>query len=86
MENSWLTLAKRLQALASTGLGYASDEFDRERYEEIGQIANEMLAMLGDVPISRIEPPVSDYGPGLRHAKGRCPRRGYRQRQDSSRA
>jgi hypothetical protein len=32
MENQWLTYAKRLQAIASTGLCYSKDEFDRDRY------------------------------------------------------
>jgi hypothetical protein len=40
MENQWLAHAKRLQAIASTGLHYTRDEFDRERYREIGEIAN----------------------------------------------
>ena len=44
MENQWLAYAKRLQAIASTGLHYTKDEFDRERYREIGEIANGMLA------------------------------------------
>jgi hypothetical protein len=55
MEPQWLTFGKRLQAIASTGIHYSRDEFDRERYEEIAQIANEMLATLGNVPVERIE-------------------------------
>jgi len=64
LEPRWLTHAKRLQAIASTGLHFSCDPFDRERYEEIGAIANEMLAQIGNVPIERIEGLVSDYARG----------------------
>ncbi len=40
MENLWLSRAKRLQAIASTGVHFSKDEFDRERYEEVAEIAN----------------------------------------------
>ena len=64
MENRWLAQAKRLQAIASTGLHYTRDEFDRERYREIADIANAMLADLGNVPIARIEGLVSEFAKG----------------------
>lgn len=64
MEPQWLTYGKRLQAIASTGLHYSRDQFDRERYEEVATIANEMLASLGNVPIERIEGLVSDFARG----------------------
>ena len=64
MESEWLSHAKRLQAIASTGLAYARDEYDRERFAEVGEIANSMLAALGDVPIERIPSLVSDFAKG----------------------
>jgi len=64
MENQWLTYAKRLQAIASTGLFYAKEDFDRERYSEIAQIANGMLAEIGSVPVERIVGLVSDFSRG----------------------
>ena len=64
MENRWLAQAKRLQAIASTGLHYTKDGFDRERYREIADIANAMLADLGNVPIARIEGLVSEFAKG----------------------
>jgi ADP-ribose pyrophosphatase YjhB (NUDIX family) len=64
MEPQWLAYAKRLHAIASTGLHFTRDQFDRERYEEITSIANEMLATLGTVPIERIEGLVSDFARG----------------------
>ncbi len=36
--------AKRLQAIAQTGLTYAKDQYDIERYRSMGQIAAEMMA------------------------------------------
>ena len=64
MEPEWLTYGKRLQAIASTGLHFSRDPFDRERYGEIATIANEMLAALGNVPVERIEGLVSDFAQG----------------------
>jgi ADP-ribose pyrophosphatase YjhB (NUDIX family) len=64
MENQWLTFAKRLQAISSTGLHFCRDEFDRERYAEVGNIADEMLATIGSVPIEKIRGLVSDFAKG----------------------
>jgi ADP-ribose pyrophosphatase YjhB (NUDIX family) len=64
MEPQWLSYAKRLQAIASTGLYFSNDPFDRERFDEIAAIATDMLAALGDVPIERIEGLVSDFARG----------------------
>jgi ADP-ribose pyrophosphatase YjhB (NUDIX family) len=64
MESEWLTHAKRLQAIASTGMHCARDPYDVERYAEIAHIANAMLAQLGNVPIERIAGLVSDFARG----------------------
>jgi ADP-ribose pyrophosphatase YjhB (NUDIX family) len=64
LESQWLTRAKRLQAIASTGLSFTKDEFDRQRYWEVADIANSMLAELGNVPIDRIVGLVSDFAKG----------------------
>ena len=64
MENRWLTRAKRLQAIASTGLHFARDDYDRERYGEIAEIADSMLGDLGGVPVERIRGLVSDFALG----------------------
>jgi ADP-ribose pyrophosphatase YjhB (NUDIX family) len=45
MNPEWLMWAKRLQAVAQTGLTYAKDPFDIERYESIRSVAAEMMAM-----------------------------------------
>ncbi len=64
MESQWLTFAKRLQAIASNGLHFTSNEFDRERFAEVADIANDMLAALGSVPVERIAGLVSDFAKG----------------------
>lgn len=64
MEATWLTHAKRLQAIASTGLSFSQDPYDRERFDEIGRIARAMLSDLAVVPLNRIEGLVSDFAQG----------------------
>jgi ADP-ribose pyrophosphatase YjhB (NUDIX family) len=44
MDPQWLVWAKKLQAIAQTGLTYARDPFDIERYESIRLVAAEMMA------------------------------------------
>ncbi|CUK05188.1 NTP pyrophosphohydrolases containing a Zn-finger, probably nucleic-acid-binding [Ruegeria denitrificans] len=64
LEDTWLTRAKRLLALAETGQHFTKDPFDRERYDEIASMAQAMLADLGRVPVSRIEGLISDHAGG----------------------
>ena len=40
----WLRWAQRIQSIAQTGLAYAGDPYDRERYEQLREIAVEMAA------------------------------------------
>jgi ADP-ribose pyrophosphatase YjhB (NUDIX family) len=51
MTDRTLELARRLHALARTGLHFCSNEYDRERYVEIEQIAAELLS--GPAPADR---------------------------------
>jgi len=64
MENQWLAYAKKLQAIASTGLFFGADEFDKERYREVGEIAQQMLSDLAEVPLERIAQLIPDYAAG----------------------
>lgn len=41
---SWLRWAQRIQSIAQTGLTYAQDPYDRERYEQLQEIAVEMTS------------------------------------------
>ncbi|MDI7275983.1 MAG: NUDIX hydrolase [Anaerolineae bacterium] len=44
MDLQWLAWARRLQALAQSGLAYTENPFDRERYEAVRQVAAELVA------------------------------------------
>lgn len=44
---NWLHWARRLQAIAQTGLTFTQDKFDIQRYEEVRGIAAEMMAQGG---------------------------------------
>ena len=45
MQNpQWLTWARRLQAIAQSGLTYCQDKFDVQRYHEISAVAAEIMA------------------------------------------
>jgi ADP-ribose pyrophosphatase YjhB (NUDIX family) len=43
-EPRWLDWARRLQALAQSGLAFTQDDYDAERYREVRAIAAEMIA------------------------------------------
>ncbi len=64
MEDIWLQFAKRLHALSTTGIAFTKEEYDRERYEEIQQIASQMMSLLADVPIERIHDLVTKHSKG----------------------
>ena len=46
----WLQWAVELQSLAQAGIFYGRDEFDRERYERIREIATEMISFKSALP------------------------------------
>lgn len=51
MQPKWLDWAQRLQAIAQIGLTYCENTYDRERYEQIREIAVEIAAVqTGDNP------------------------------------
>lgn len=54
MESRWLEWAQRLQAIAQSGLTYTQNPFEIERYEQVREIAVEVLAAHVDLPIERI--------------------------------
>lgn len=49
----WLNWAVKLQAIAQTGLYYGQNPFDLERYQQIRDIAFEMIALGGGMPIEK---------------------------------
>jgi ADP-ribose pyrophosphatase YjhB (NUDIX family) len=50
----WLGWSRRLAAIAQTGLEYASDVYDRERYDQIRRIAAEIAAAHTDASAETI--------------------------------
>lgn len=55
MNPPWLDWARRLQAIAQSGLAFTKDAYDRERYREVLRVAAELMAAgAADVPIETI--------------------------------
>jgi ADP-ribose pyrophosphatase YjhB (NUDIX family) len=55
MEPAWLVWARELQAIAQTGLAFASSTFDRERYKAIRSIAAKIIVTHSDASFARVE-------------------------------
>lgn len=57
MKNSdkLLSWAVELQSLAQAGLYYCGDKFDEERFTRIREIAAEMVAFKGDIPVEKVK-------------------------------
>ncbi len=51
----WLDWAVELQALAQAGLYYGRDKYDRERYQRVRDIAAEMVACQGELPLEKVK-------------------------------
>ncbi len=54
MNDKWIEFAIRIQGIAQAGLQYGKDKFDLERYEELREIAAEMMAAKTDIPTEKI--------------------------------
>ena len=52
----WLRWAQRIQSIAQTGLAYARDPFDRERYELLREISVEMASRGLDEDEGKVRP------------------------------
>lgn len=52
MQPKWINWARQLQAIAQTGLTYAEDPFDIERYAAVREIAAEIMAEYSGADIS----------------------------------
>lgn len=55
MEPKWLVWARRLQAIAQTGLTYGASPYDLERYQALRQLAAEIMAEHSAEEHARIE-------------------------------
>lgn len=54
MENEILRIARRIQAIAQSGIHFAASEFDRERYEELRGLSVELAGTVCDTRPSKI--------------------------------
>ena len=54
MNDIWLDFAIRIQSIAQAGLQYGKDKYDRQRYEELRQIAAEMISAKTDIPVGKV--------------------------------
>lgn len=63
-EDSWLTWIKKIHAIAGTGQHFGASEFDKERYDELNEIASAMLARLALSPPESIHRLFPDHGEG----------------------
>ena len=71
---SWIEWGQKLQAIAQSGLTFATDPFDIERYESIREIASEIIATGSQINPETVQDLLRTTK-RIRHAKGRCPRR-----------
>jgi ADP-ribose pyrophosphatase YjhB (NUDIX family) len=55
MKNELLALAKRVQAIAESGLHYTESDWDTDRYTDLEKIALEMISMITNQPIEKVE-------------------------------
>lgn len=54
-KEKWLDWAVKLQAIAQAGLYYTEGVFDRERYEQVREIAAEMMAEQTELPVEKVK-------------------------------
>jgi ADP-ribose pyrophosphatase YjhB (NUDIX family) len=50
----WLRWAQRIQSIAQTGLTYARDPYDRERYEQLRSLAVEMVSARSEESLAAV--------------------------------
>ncbi|KTD74579.1 NUDIX hydrolase [Legionella tucsonensis] len=52
---SWLKYITEIQAIAQNGLNYSNNEFDKERYLRLREIASAFMANYSDTPLAEIK-------------------------------
>jgi ADP-ribose pyrophosphatase YjhB (NUDIX family) len=51
----WLECSKKLEAIAKTGIFYSSNPYEKERFEQIASICNELISHYADLNPSKVE-------------------------------
>jgi ADP-ribose pyrophosphatase YjhB (NUDIX family) len=54
LENEILKIARRVQAIAQSGLHFAENDFDRQRYSELRDLSVQLVAEITDSEINKI--------------------------------
>src|SRR5665647_1352007 len=58
MENgtkyAWLEMAKRMQALAQSGLEYSDNKYDRDRYQQMRQLSLEIMQDFTELKMDKL--------------------------------
>ena len=71
MESSWFAYAKRIQSIADTGMTFATDDFDKERFNATWTFAKtaldsmpqvQMTSMLADLEQRGMDSWMPDFG------------------------
>lgn len=51
----WLTIAKKINSIAHSGLAFTKDKYDRERYTELLDLSIQILNKLTDIDAKKLE-------------------------------
>ena len=51
----WLTIAKKINSIAQSGLAFTKDKYDRERYTELQNLSIEILNHITDIDSGKLE-------------------------------
>ncbi|MCK4748062.1 MAG: NUDIX hydrolase [Bacteroidales bacterium] len=54
-QSELLTLAKRVQAIAESGLHFSENDWDLDRYKDLEKIAMEMIAGITNLPLETVQ-------------------------------
>jgi len=51
----WLTIAKKINSIAQSGLAFTNDKFDRERYLELQNLSIEIMNNITDIDVGKLD-------------------------------
>ncbi|TLX73741.1 NUDIX hydrolase [Labilibacter sediminis] len=54
LENEILKIAKRIQAISQTGIRFAADKFDQQRFEELRELSVQLVSKVCDSEVGKI--------------------------------
>jgi ADP-ribose pyrophosphatase YjhB (NUDIX family) len=55
MNDRFLQWCRSIRSISQNGLAFTKDSFDKERYEQLRSVADEMLASCTDIPVEKIK-------------------------------